>query len=66
MSSLEAKLDPAKFIRIHRSVIVNIERIKVLQPLFHGEYAVTLLDGTQLTLSRGFREKLQQLLGKEL
>ncbi len=66
MSGLEAKLDPAKFIRIHRSVIVNVERIRELQPLFHGEYAVTLLDGTQLTLSRGYREKFQQLLGKEL
>lgn len=66
MSGLEAKLDPEKFIRIHRSVIVNVERIKELQPLFHGEYAVTLLDGTQLTLSRGHREKFQQLLGKEL
>jgi len=37
-NGLEAKLDPAKFIRIHRSVIVNIERIKELHPLFHGEY----------------------------
>ena len=64
-NGLEA-LEPAKFIRIHRSVIVNLERIKELHPLFHGEYVMTMLDGTQLTMSRGYRDKLQTLLGKEL
>jgi two-component system LytT family response regulator len=64
MSALEELLPPQKFMRISRSTIVNVDRIKELQPLFHGEYAVILRNGTRLTLSRGYREKLQQLLGK--
>lgn len=60
MSSIEARL-PKQFMRISRSTIVNTERIKELQPLFHGEYAVILRDGTNLTLSRSHRSKLQQL-----
>jgi two-component system LytT family response regulator len=48
MKGMEAALDPDRFIRIHRSTIVNTERIKELQPLFHGEYAVLLQDGTRL------------------
>ncbi len=66
MSNLEGRLDPRKFMRIHRSVIVNCERIKELHPLFHGEYAVTLLDGTRLTLSRSYRDRLEELLGKQI
>jgi len=62
MSGLEAKLDPHKFLRIHRSVIINLSRVKELQPLFHGEYAVKLHDGTQLTSGRSYRDKLQPLL----
>lgn len=65
MSDLEALLPSDKFMRISRSTIVNVDRIKELQPLFHGEYAVLLRDGTRLTLSRGYREKLNRLLGKE-
>jgi two-component system LytT family response regulator len=60
MSSIETRL-PKQFLRISRSVIVNTERIKELQPLFHGEYTVILRDGTKLTLSRSHRDKLQQL-----
>ncbi|MEW6305400.1 MAG: LytTR family DNA-binding domain-containing protein [Verrucomicrobiota bacterium] len=66
MASLEGKLDPAMFLRISRSAIVNVDRVKEMQPLFHGEYAVILEDGTRLTLSRTYREKLNQLLGKEV
>jgi two-component system, LytTR family, response regulator len=66
ISSLEAQLDPKKFLRIHRSSIVKIDRIKELQPWFHGEYRVILLDGTQLTLSRNYRENLQEALGRFL
>jgi len=62
MTGMEARLDPEKFLRIHRSTIVNIDRIERLEPLFHGEYSVRLSDGTELTLSRGFRERLQMLL----
>ena len=62
MKGIEAKLDPARFIRIHRSTIVNTDRIKELQPLFHGEYAVILRDGTRLTASRGPENEIRRLI----
>jgi two-component system LytT family response regulator len=62
ISELETKLDPKHFARIHRSTIVNIERIKEVEPLFYGEYSVLLHTGTKLTLSRSYREKLFALL----
>src|SRR5262249_42569340 len=58
------KLDPGKFIRSHRSIIVNLERVKELQPWFHGDYVVILQDGAQLTSSRNYREQLRKLMGK--
>jgi two-component system LytT family response regulator len=64
MSSLEAKLDPSQFLRIHRSTIVNLDRVKEMQPWFSGEYTVILRDGTQLRLSRGYRDKLEERLGR--
>jgi len=63
MNSLEGKLPPEKFMRISRSTIVNLERIKELQPMFHGEYVVILKNGTKLTLSRSYRDKLDKLMG---
>jgi two-component system LytT family response regulator len=66
MTSLEGRLDPERFFRIHRSRIVNMERIQELQPWFNGEYVVILRNGTRLTLSRGYREKLQERLGKAI
>ena len=63
MSSLERKLPSEKFMRISRSTIVNLERIKELQPMFHGEYVVILKDGAKLTLSRSYRDKLDRLMG---
>jgi two-component system LytT family response regulator len=66
MNSLELQLDPDTFYRIHRSHIVNIERVKELQPWFNGEYVVFLRNGTRLTLSRGYREKLQERIGRSL
>ncbi len=63
MNGIEVRLDTRSFMRIHRSTIVNLERIKELQPWFHGDYVVLLRDGTRLTLSRGYRDKLQQVLG---
>ncbi len=65
MNGMEARLDPQQFVRIHRSRIVNSDRIKELQPWFNGEYVVILDNGTRLTLSRGYREKLQERLGKK-
>jgi len=66
LSAMEAQLDPQKFIRIHRSAIVNIERIKELQPMFTGEHTIVLEDGTKLTLSRSYKTKLFELLGNPL
>ena len=66
MSHLESQLDPAQFVRIHRSAIVNVERIHELRSSFNGEYLITLNDKTRLTLSRGSREGLQTRLGKTL
>jgi two-component system LytT family response regulator len=62
LGGLETKLDPRRFARIHRSAMVQIERIKQLQPAFHGDYAVKLRAGTELTLSRSYREKVQAVL----
>lgn len=56
------RLDPGQFVRIHRSTIVNIERIKELQPVNSGEYIVVLKDGKELSCSRGYRAGLQQLI----
>jgi two-component system, LytTR family, response regulator len=64
MASIETQLPPGKFMRISRSTIVNVDRIKELQPLFHGEYTVILRGGAKLTLSRSYREKLDQLMGR--
>ena len=66
MNAIEAKLNPDAFYRIHRSHMVNVERIRELQPWFNGEYVVFLKNGTQLTLSRGYREKLQERIGRTL
>lgn len=65
MSEVEARLPSTRFVRIHRSTIVNLDRIKELKPWFHGEYQVILRDGTKLTLTKTHREKLdaQLLLG---
>lgn len=63
MSSLETRLDPRVFARIHRSTIVNIDRIKELNHIFHGDYSVLLKDGTRLTLSRGYREQFERIVG---
>jgi two-component system LytT family response regulator len=62
MKGMEAALDPDRFIRIHRSTIVNTERIRELQPLFHGEYAVILQDSTRLVASRGPENRLRKML----
>jgi two-component system LytT family response regulator len=64
MANMEKQLPSKKFIRISRSTIVNADRIQELQPMFHGEYALLLRDGTKLTLSRSHRDKLDHLLGK--
>jgi two-component system LytT family response regulator len=61
MNALQGSLDPQVFIRIHRSIIVNIERIKELQPVSHGEYVVILRSGVRLQSSRSYHEKMKAL-----
>ena len=62
MNDLEGRLDPARFVRIHRSIIVNLDRIKEMHPHFNGDYIVVLEDGRQLRLSRTRRENLEAKL----
>jgi len=64
ISGLESQLPSERFMRISRSVIINLDRIKELQPMFYGDYAVILHDGTRLTLSRNFRDRLEKLLAR--
>lgn len=66
ISGLEAQLDPKEFVRIHRSTIVKLSLIKELQSWSHGEYRVIMHDGTQLMLSRNYRDNLQHILGYKL
>ena len=66
LSGIEAQLDPFVFLRIHRSAIVNVEHIKELHPLFSGEYRIILEGGTELALSRNYKDKLFERLGKPL
>jgi len=63
LQKLAASLDPGRFVRIHRKTIVNVRRVKELEPMFHGEYVVFLHDGTRLKLSRTFKNHLGRLLG---
>jgi two-component system LytT family response regulator len=58
MAELEKKLDPSRFARIHRSTVVNVERIKEITAAWHGDFEVHLADGQRLRLSRNFRERL--------
>jgi two-component system LytT family response regulator len=63
MSGLEERLDPAHFVRIHRSTIVRVDRIREVEANAQGEYVVILNDDTRLTSSRGYRRKLVELMG---
>jgi two-component system, LytTR family, response regulator len=64
LSRIESALDPASFCRIHRSTIVNIDRIQSVETLFRGEYLVVLHDGTKLSSGRSYRRNLHALMGK--
>jgi two-component system LytT family response regulator len=63
LSQMEATLDPEMFVRIHRSTIVNVTRVKEMAPLFNGDQAVTLRTGKKLTVSRSFRDRFMAALG---
>lgn len=66
LNTFEAKLDAARFARIHRSTIVNLDRIVEFQPWFNGDFQVILKDGHQLRMSRTYRTRVQDLLGRTL
>jgi len=60
ISSVAGRLDAAVFFRIHRSTIVNVNRVRKIDPWLHGEYCVTLNDGTRLTMSEPYRKRLKE------
>jgi two-component system, LytTR family, response regulator len=62
LSGLERRLAPHNFVRVHRSAIVNLDRIKELEPWFHGEYVVVLKDGTKLTSSAAHSQALHRIV----
>jgi two-component system LytT family response regulator len=62
MKQMEARLPRGTFVRIHRSAIVNLDRVREMQPWFHGEYVVILNDGTKLTASRAYAGRLRELM----
>lgn len=64
LSNLEKRLDPIRFARVHRSTIINVQRIKELHPLFRGEYEIVLKDGTRVSSGRNYRDRLQELVEK--
>jgi two-component system LytT family response regulator len=66
MASLGARLDPRRFVRIHRSAIVNVDRIREIQPWFRGDHIVILRDGRRLTLSRTYRDAAHAVWGDAL
>jgi two-component system, LytTR family, response regulator len=66
LADLEAQLPSAQFLRISRSVIVNLDRVKELQPLFYGDYLVILHDDSRLNLSRKYRSRIEHLLARRL
>ncbi|HEX9936293.1 MAG TPA: LytTR family DNA-binding domain-containing protein [Longimicrobium sp.] len=63
LTSLEGRLDPARFARVHRSLIVNLERVVEVEPLFAGEHVLSLRNGKQLTTGRTYRARVQEALG---
>jgi two-component system, LytTR family, response regulator len=64
LAALEAQLPATQFMRISRSVLVNLDRVKELQPLFYGDYVVILHGGSRLNLSRNYRKRIEDLLAR--
>jgi two-component system LytT family response regulator len=60
LAALESQLDPERFVRIHRSAIVQADRVAEIRPTSHGDAEVALRDGTRLSVSRTFRDRLQR------
>lgn len=66
LTFLESRIDPGKFVRIHRSTIVNVDRIKSLRPNEHGDFEVFMQTGERLKLSRSYRARFQKVIGNSL
>jgi two-component system LytT family response regulator len=66
LAELETSLDPGRFLRIHRSALVNLDRVASLEPYYRGEYVAVLRDGTRVKVARNCRERLLERLGREL
>jgi two-component system LytT family response regulator len=66
LNDLAERLDPVRFVRVHRSAIVNIESILHLEPISHGEFEVILKDGSRSRISRTYRRQLEKRLGQSL
>lgn len=66
LSGLAEQLDPRRFVRVHRSTIVNLDHVREIQPYFHGAYILVLQDGTELRLSRARRHAFEEALGQTL
>jgi two-component system LytT family response regulator len=66
MSRVEQELDADAFVRVHRSTIVRIDRVRELLPSFHGDFIIVLHDGTRLAMSRTYRQRVEQVLGRRL
>jgi two-component system, LytTR family, response regulator len=66
LTDLAARLDPIRFVRVHRSAVVNIDSIVELEPISHGEFAVVLKDGSRSRVSRSYRAQLEKRLGQSL
>lgn len=62
MARIEERLDPGEFLRIHRSIIVRIDRIREIEQLLQGDYLMILHDGTRLTSSRSYRQRIRELV----
>ena len=66
LAHLLQRLDPKRFVRVHRSLAVNTDRIRELQPRSHGDYTVVLKSGIELVMSRGFRPQFEHWLRQPL
>lgn len=63
LAGLVARLDPARFLRVHRSHAINVDRVRELKPLVHGEYRIVMSDGSAITSARSCRARIQAALG---
>jgi two-component system LytT family response regulator len=66
LADMESRLPPQRFLRVHRGAIVNVERMRELQPSTHGDFKILLRDGATVPMSRRFRSQVQERLGVDL